>query len=45
MMLTARQDKESEPKGIDMGADDYVTKAFGKDKLLARVKMLLGRSS
>ena len=45
MMLTARQDKESELKGIDMGDYDYVTKPFDKDKLLARIKMLLGSSS
>ncbi len=45
MMLTARQDKESEPEGIDMDDYDYVTKAVDKDKLLARVKMLLGNSS
>ncbi len=45
MMLTARQDKVSELEGIDMSADDYETKPFDKDKLLARVKMLLRRGS
>ncbi|MDP8259769.1 MAG: ATPase, T2SS/T4P/T4SS family [Candidatus Gygaella obscura] len=43
IMLTARQDKDSEIKGIDVGADDYITKPFDKDKLLARIKMLLRR--
>jgi DNA-binding response OmpR family regulator len=43
IMLTARQDKESELKALDAGADDYVTKPFDSDKLSARVKMLLRR--
>ena len=43
MMLTVRQDKVSEPEGIDMDADDYITKPFDKDKLLATVKVLLGK--
>ncbi len=45
MMLTARQDKVSEPKGINMSADDYGTKPFDKDKLLPRLKMLLRSNS
>ena len=44
IMLTAETDKESELKGFDVGADDYVTKPFDKEKLLARIKMLLKRS-
>ncbi len=44
LMLTAKRDKESELKGLDVGADDYLTKPFDKDKLLARIRMLLRRS-
>ncbi len=45
IMLTAKKDKRSELEGIDAGADDYITKPFDKDKLLARIKMLLRRRS
>jgi DNA-binding response OmpR family regulator len=45
IMLTARQDKESELKGIDIGADDYIAKPYDKEKLLARMNMLLRRKS
>jgi type IV pilus assembly protein PilB len=43
MMLTARDDKESELKGIEAGADDYIPKPCDHEKLLARIRMLLRR--
>jgi len=45
IMLTARSDKHSELQGIDVGADDYITKPFDFDKLFSRLKMLLRRRS
>jgi type IV pilus assembly protein PilB len=44
VMLTSMADKESELIGINMGADDYITKPFDGDKLRSRIKMLLRRS-
>lgn len=44
IMLTAKKDKQSELDGIDVGADDYITKPFDNDKLLSRIKMLLRRN-
>ncbi|MDD4201892.1 MAG: ATPase, T2SS/T4P/T4SS family [Candidatus Omnitrophica bacterium] len=44
IMLTAKKDKQSELKGIDVGADDYITKPFDNEKLIARIEMLLRRS-
>ncbi|MFA5100606.1 MAG: type II/IV secretion system protein [Candidatus Omnitrophota bacterium] len=43
IMLTARKDKEGELEGFESGADDYITKPYDKDKLLARIRMLLAR--
>jgi len=43
MLLTVKMDKASEIQGLESGADDYMTKPFDHDKLLARVKMLLRR--
>jgi DNA-binding response OmpR family regulator len=42
-MLTARADEIDRVVGLEMGADDYLTKPFGMRELLARVKALLRR--
>lgn len=43
ILLTARDDQVDKIVGLEMGADDYVTKPFDKRELLARVKNLLAR--
>ncbi len=45
LMLTARAEVENRVGGLDAGADDYVTKPFALDELLARVRALLRRTS
>ena len=44
LMLTAKSEEADRVKGLDLGADDYVTKPFGIDELLARVRAALRRS-
>ena len=43
LMLTARTDEVDKVVGLEMGADDYLTKPFSMRELLARVKALLRR--
>lgn len=43
LMLTAKGQEEDKVKGLESGADDYVTKPFGLAELLARVRALLRR--
>jgi DNA-binding response OmpR family regulator len=45
MILTARSQVDQKVKGLDAGADDYLTKPFAIDELLARVRALLRRGS
>ena len=45
IMLTARNQVEDKVRGLDEGADDYLTKPFAVPELLARVRSLLRRKS
>lgn len=45
IMLTARVDKADLVKGLEFGADDYITKPFDERELVARVNALLRRTS
>ena len=44
IVLSARTDSGEKVAALDAGADDYVTKPFGIDELLARVRAALRRS-
>ncbi len=44
LILTARGDEADRVSGLEIGADDYVTKPFSPRELLARVKALIRRS-
>ena len=45
IMVTAKTTELDKVKGLDMGADDYLTKPFGVMELISRVKALLRRSN
>ena len=44
IMLSARNDLMDKVKCLDLGADDYLSKPFGKEELIARVKAVLRRT-
>lgn len=45
IMVTAKTTEMDKVKGLDIGADDYITKPFGIMELISRVKAMLRRSS
>ena len=45
ILLTARGEEADKIKGLDSGADDYITKPFSTRELLARIKALLRRTT
>ena len=45
LILTARSEEADRVRGLDLGADDYVTKPFSVPELMARVRALLRRAS
>ena len=45
LMLTAEGEQVQKVRGLEDGADDYVTKPFGREELVARINALLRRSS
>jgi len=44
IMLTARAEEENKIKGLDAGADDYITKPFSPKELIARIHAVLRRT-
>src|SRR5580704_4266175 len=45
VMLTARSQETDKVRGLDAGADDYVTKPFGVNELIARVRAIFRRAA
>lgn len=45
MMLTARGEEEDRVRGLEVGADDYITKPFSPKELIARIKAVIRRIS
>lgn len=45
IMITAKSEEVDKVLGLEMGADDYITKPFGVREMLARVKALIRRSN
>lgn len=45
IMLTAKDDVSDKVMGLDSGADDYMTKSFAIEELLARIRVILKRKS
>lgn len=44
ILLTARGEEEDKVRGLDVGADDYITKPFSPRELIARIRAVLRRS-
>jgi two-component system phosphate regulon response regulator PhoB len=45
IMLTARGEEDDRVRGLDVGADDYITKPFSPREMMARVKAVLRRTA
>lgn len=43
VMLTARGEEEDKVRGLEVGADDYITKPFSPNELIARIKAVIRR--